>query len=261
MSATRSFALGTSHRRWVTRVTGWFTGATGPPASSICSSWLVRWDWVYVVVLVCVTAIKQHQDLSELTRLKLCETTLSETSNTWTTLTPCGTALHCMYSDTVLHTVCTMCWTMQCAAKWLISSIKHTLSLVNEEPERRLWQRWDMNTPLLTKHRHCKCLDTHTHTHTLQQSIVGKFSFFLGPLGSYLAANGTAILAFTFLSLMQRLIGTTQGTKHNGRHVCLSLSHQHSTQQIIYCHRRSFSVAACDHFYSTAASGVSSCSI
>lgn len=48
-SATRSFVRGTSRHRWVTRVTGWFTGATEPPASSICSSWLIRWDWVYAL--------------------------------------------------------------------------------------------------------------------------------------------------------------------------------------------------------------------
>lgn len=50
MSATRSFARGTSHHPWATRATGWFTGATERRVSSTCSSWPTRWGSLCVVV-------------------------------------------------------------------------------------------------------------------------------------------------------------------------------------------------------------------
>lgn len=97
-SATRDFARGTSHHHWAMRATGWFTGAMERRVSSICSSWLIRWDWP----LLCAVWF----------------TSCSTRTSVWTDRPHKQhwhlVAVHCMSSISCLYLLkCVVCWHFQ----------------------------------------------------------------------------------------------------------------------------------------------------
>lgn len=82
-------------------------------------------------------------------------------------------------------------------------------------------------------------LKTHIYTHMLQSSFVVSSS--LGPLASYLAANGAAILAFTSLSLMQTHWHHTETRAQWETQLFITVSPLTHCRYPIWCLRRSFS--------------------
>lgn len=75
--------------------------------------------------------------------------------------------------------------------------------------------------------RICVSMCKHTDPCITQFCIGGQFLLF--QLGSNLAAIVLLFMPLSFLSLMQRRFGTTQRTKHNGRHDCFPPWGQHAT--------------------------------
>lgn len=136
--------------------------------------------------------------LSELTRLKLSlkPPCLSQTHEqhwhlvAWTCT---AWAVYCL-SHTLYMLKRELCCHFQestCNSGYFMT--KRALYLVTDELERRLRQRWEMNTSLLMKHKLSFISNARPciHTHTCTQSAVmhcGQISSVLGALGSHLAA-------------------------------------------------------------------------